>query len=156
MTINHQRRSRLMQLGIKQQSWELEELKKRNRDAKDALTKAKDSLRRIEASIKEAEQTIRQAFQGQLNLELEAISAARQYLTEQQGLRIRQAMEQQRAAQTVDLAETRLKQTALYIKALEQIKAVSDKEIDRIEENRMAEHHAELWYQRYEGNLWQK
>jgi DNA repair photolyase len=156
MTINHQRRSRLMQLEIKQRSWDLEALKKRNRDAKDALTKAKASLRQIEASIEAAEQTIRQAFQGQLNLDLETISAARQYLTEQLGLRTRRAMEQQRAAQKVDLAESRLKQTALYVKALEQIKAVSDKEIHRIEENRMAEHHAELWYQRYEGNIWQK
>jgi hypothetical protein len=156
MTINHQRRSRLMQIEIKQQSWDLEALKKRNGDAKDALTKAEASLREIEASIKEAEQTIRQAFQGQLNLDLEAISAAREYLTEQQGLRTKRAMEQRRAAQTVDLAQTRLKQAALYVKALEQIKAVSDKEIHRIEEIRMAEHHAELWYQRYEGNLWQK
>jgi cysteinyl-tRNA synthetase len=145
-----------MQLEIKQQSWELEELKRRNRDAKDALAKANESLHKIEASIKEAEQTIRQALQGQLNLELEAMSAARQYVTEQLGFRIKRAMEQRRAAQTVDLAEIRLKQTALNVKALEQIKAASDKEIDRIEENRMAEHHAELWYQRYEGNLWQK
>lgn len=151
MSTNHERRSRLMGFKIKEQSWGLEDLKKRNRMAQEALTKADEALREIENAIDDAENSIRHVYMKQPVLDLEAIDAARQFLAEQQGLRLRRSKEQQRAAQRVQQAETQLKQKALYVKALEQVKAASDTEISRVRENKLSDQLAELWCQRYGG-----
>lgn len=152
MSTNHERRSRLMGFKIKEQSWGLEDLKKRNRIAQEELMQADKALGEIEAAIDAAEKSLRQVYMEHPVLDLEAIEAARQFLSEQQGQRVHRSREQQRAAQRVEQAETQLRQAALYVKALEQAKAASDNEISRVRENKLAEHLTELWYQRYGRN----
>lgn len=155
MTENHERRSRLMGFKIKQSSWDLEDLKKANRNAKDALELADRALSDVDSVIGKTESTIRKAMDGEILMDLEVIEAARQFLTDQQALRIQRSNEQQKASQMLDQAENRLKQTSLYVKALEQIKESSDKEIGRQKDNRIAEQNADLWLQRYEKGQWQ-
>lgn len=155
MTTNHERRSRLMRLKIKQTSWDLEDLKKDNRNAKDALMQADEALEEVETVIGETEKTIRRALEGQIDLDLEVIETALQFLAEQQVLRQQRCKQQQQAAQRLSQTESRLKQAALYVKALEQIKATSDKEICRLQENQMVEQTTELWMQRYGQDQWQ-
>lgn len=152
MSTNHERRSRLMGFKIKEQSWGLEDLKKRNRIAQEELMQADKALGEIEAAIEAAEKSLRQVYEEHPLLDLEAIEAARKFLSEQQGLRVHRSREQQRAAQRVEQAETQLRQAALYVKALEQAKAASDSEISRVRENKLAEHLTELWCQRYGRN----
>lgn len=154
MTTDHERRSRLMRFKIKQTSWDLEDLKKVNRNAKDALMQADEALHEVETVIGETEKTIRQALEGRIDLDLEVIETARQFLAEQQVLRKQRCKEQQQATQRLEQTESRLKQAALYVKALEQIKATSDKEIGRLQENQMVEQITELWMQRYGRDQW--
>jgi hypothetical protein len=144
-----------MRLKIKQTSWDLEDLKKDHRNAKDALMQADAALDEVETVIGETEKTIRQALEGQIDLDLEVIETARQFLAEQQVLRKQRCKEQQQATQRLEQTESRLKHAALYVKALEQIKAASDKEICRLQENQMAEQTTELWMQRYGQDQWQ-
>lgn len=156
MTDQHERRSRLMQYKIKEKSWDLEDLKKHNRIAKDALAQADKALNEVDNAIGETEDVIRQALCGRIDLDLEVVETARQYLTLQQALREQRLMEQQQATQKMDQAETQLKHAALYVKALEQIKGKSDREISRVRENKLSEQIAELWLQRYGSCEWQR
>ena len=149
MTTNHERRSRLMGFKIKQTSWDLEDLKQANRNAIKALELADKKLNEVEAVIGETEKTIRKAMDGEISMDLEVIEAARQFLSEQQTVRQQRSNEQRNASQKLDQAESKLKQTALYVKALEQIKESSDQELGRQTENRIAEQIADLWLQRY-------
>lgn len=154
MTNDHERRSRLMRFKIKQKSWDLEDLKKQNRNAKETLAEADEALNEVEHVIGQTEDVIRQAFLGRPDLDLQVVQSARHYLAEQQALRKQRFKEQQRAAQKLDQAESRLKQAALYVKALEQIKAKSDREIGRVQENQISEQLAELWLQRFGHKQW--
>lgn len=154
MTANHERRSRLVGFTIKQHSWDLEALKDRNRTALDQLAQANKKLHEIEALIEQSEKTIRRAMDGESSLDLVAIQSARQFLADQQGLRKGNLMEQQRATQRARQAETRLKEAKLYIKALKQVKAKSDRASKQAQEKRADEQNAELWMQRYGRAEW--
>jgi hypothetical protein len=155
MTINHERRSKLVGFTIRQHSWELETLQDRNRRMAVALAQINEELRQIEMVIQQTESRIRRTLAGESSMDLVALQTARQFLAELQEHRRGKTLEQQRTAQRARKAEIQLKEATLYVKALKQIKATSDKEVWAAQEKKMAEQNAELWLQRQGRKRWQ-
>lgn len=154
MSINHERRSRLLEITLKQNAWTLETLMERNRLAMDKLAQVDGVLHEIDSVIDHAEATIRRDMSRQSSLDVAALMEARQFLDDQQCLRGMKLQEQQRATQRVHQAEAHLKQEMLFDKALKQVKETSDREITRDREKRLTEQNAELWMQGYGRELW--
>ena len=87
-------------------------------------------------------------------MDLSAIQGANRFMADQMDIQKRRQKEFARVNQRTNQAETQLKQEALYIKALEQVKEKSDKEITRDREKKRNEHNTELWMQRFGRNEW--
>jgi hypothetical protein len=154
MSKQHEKRSRLVGVTIRQESWNLENLRNRHRQALDELTKTKNALREVDVLIEQTEKAICRAMEGDEGLDLLAIQSARQFLQEQRNLRKLRHSENQRATQKEVYLEAQLLETALYVKGLQQVKAISDKAVNIAKEKQETEQNTELWVQRFVGKEW--
>ena len=145
---DHARRSRLVGLSVRQQSWELEALKERNSQAATALQVANEALQTTESEISATESTLREMMQGDTVFNITAVQNTQGYLVEQQEKGKALRSDAKRAAQRAEQAEQQLKYASLTIKALEQVKDTSDRIISREQEKRLLEENVELWIQR--------
>lgn len=131
------------------ETWNLETLKDRNRKALEEYSKTRDAVNEVAASIEQTESAMRFAMSREAGMNLLAIQEAHHFLEIQQGvLRSKQA-EKQRAAQKLTQVEAQLKEAALYVKGLSQVKDSSDKAINMAREKQESELNAELWMQRF-------
>jgi len=141
--------------SIKRGSWDLEDLKERHRLAREELDRADEALKVVEANIAQAEKLIFSAINGEENLDLHVLQMARSFLEDEQKLRKSRYAEWQRADLRSRQSEHQLKQAALYIEALKQVKDKSDREISQALEKSQNDQNIELWLQRYGRGKWQ-
>ena len=147
MTINQTRRSRLLGLFARRQTWELEDIKERNRLTTAALAAADKAEKEMQSQVEQTESLLYRAISGKLNMDLTTVQTIREYLGEQYHLHKQCTAEQQRAAQRASQVETQLKQASLTIKALETVKDNLDGEIKCQLEKRLLAQNLELWLQ---------
>ncbi|MEE8058564.1 MAG: hypothetical protein V3T17_12115 [Pseudomonadales bacterium] len=147
MSINHKRRSRLVGLSARKESWDIETLKEQNRVAMQALVDLEKAVQQVATDIEQSENLLCCAMTGQLNLDVSTLQSTRIYLAEQHGIYKQRKTEWRRAEQRAKQAELQLKQATLTIKALERVKASSDQIISREQQTHIQEDNVELWLQ---------
>lgn len=151
MNKNPARRSRLTELAAKRQSWDLEDLKAKQRLALDAFEKAEKAVEEVAEDISRAEQHLGRVMSGQCSLNLAEIEAIRIYMSEQQSRYKKFLANFRRASIIADQANSRVKHAALAVRALGNVKHKADTEVLALSEQDLLEQNMELWLQRAYG-----
>lgn len=147
MQNNPDRRRKLSGIAVREKTWDLEDLKDRQRVAVQRFETAATAASELEREIENTQGQLTRALNGERSLDLGTIQATRVYITERSSLHKQYVAELRHAAHQASEADVQVRHAALTVRALERVHDRAHREVRQNTVKRLSELDIELWLQ---------